>query len=89
MTAEPTQIHAPTGAPGDPQQPPAKPPKKEKKDRGRVFNWLTDKGAPLLAAILTVVASLLGIWGAKVNKENDALAADVSALKDQRNVLGE
>lgn len=55
----------------------------------RVWRFLIDRGTELLAAVLTLVAAMLGIWGAQLNNENAELAAEVDSLEDRGGVLRE
>ena len=57
--------------------------------RRRVWRFLLDRGTELLAAVLTLVAAMLGIWGAQLNNENAELAAEVDTLEDRGGVLRE
>jgi hypothetical protein len=55
----------------------------------RLWHFLVDRGTELLAAVLTLVAAVLGVWGAQLNNENEELAAQVDTLEDTGGVLRE
>jgi hypothetical protein len=83
-------VHAHAAPPLDPPQAPANGAKGGDPGRARrVWRFLIDRGTELLAAVLTLVAAMLGIWGAQLNNENAELAAEVDSLEDRGGVLRE
>jgi hypothetical protein len=54
---------------------------------GRLYDFVVDRGFPLLSAILTVIAAALGVWGTRATSQRDALAETTSSLERQVAVL--
>lgn len=99
-TAPPTPPPTPPGppepaaspGPADRAEPAGKKGRRERRaekrqGRRRLWGFLVDRGTELLAAVLTLVAAVLGVWGAQLNNENQELAAEVDSLEDTGSVL--
>lgn len=73
---------------GDDRPPPPPPPGQD--DERRKRRWtMAERLLAVLAAGLSVVAGLLGIWGAQASSERDDLETTTDSLAEERDQLGD